>query len=369
MTAFGTFFLPGPTEVRPEVLAAMTRAMIGHRGADFEAVYREVADGLRRVFRTSQPVLIATASATGLMEAGVRGLPEGRVLAIVNGAFSERFARIAEACGRPVTVLRVPDGEVATADDLRDALRRDRFAGVTVVHSETSTGALTDLESLGAVARAHGVPLVVDSVTGLAGAPLECDAWGLPFVLTGSQKALALPPGLAFAVAQPAFLAAAAQVPGRGLYLDVVEMAAFAAKGQTPNTPAISLFFAAQVQLRHLLAEGIEARWARHAAMADRTAAWAAGAETRTGVALQVVAPPGNRSPTVTALRVPKGTDPAAVVAGAKARGFVIGGGYGALKGETFRIGHMGDHTLDGLEGCLEAVDDALRDVGRRRPG
>lgn len=361
MSAFGTFFLPGPTEVRPAVLDAMTRPMIGHRGAGFEAVYREVADGLRTVFRTSQPVLIATASATGLMEAGVRALPPGRVLAIVNGAFSERFARIAEACGRAVTVLRIPDGRVATADDLTDVLRRDRFAGITVVHSETSTGALTDIAALSRAAAAHGVALVVDSVTGLAGAPVETDAWGLPFILTGSQKALALPPGLAFAVAQPAFLETAALSPARGLYLDVVEMAAFAAKGQTPNTPAVSLFYAAQVQVRHLLAEGLEARWARHAAMAAQTWQWVDDAERRLGLRLEVVAPAGARSPTVTAVRVPAGLDPAAIVRAVKDRGFVIGAGYGALKGETFRIGHMGDHTTDGLGRCLEAVDDALR--------
>jgi aspartate aminotransferase-like enzyme len=287
------------------------------------------------------------------------------VLAIVNGAFSERFARIAEACGRAVTVLRIPDGQVATADDLKDALRHERVAGVTVVHSETSTGALTDIAALAPIAAAHGAALVVDSVTGLAGAPVETDAWGLPFILTGSQKALALPPGLAFAVAQPAFLTAAALAPARGLYLDVVEMAAFAAKGQTPNTPAVSLFYAAQVQVRHLLAEGIEARWARHAAMARQTWTWVAQAAERVGVPLEVVAPDGARSPTVTAIRTPAGVDPAAVVAGVKTRGFVIGAGYGALKGETFRIGHMGDHTTDGLGHCLEAVDDTLRELGR----
>lgn len=363
MTAFGTFFLPGPTEVRADVLAAMARPMIGHRGAAFEAVYADVARGLQHVFRTTQPVLIATASATALMEAGVRALPEGRVLSVVNGAFSERFARIAEACGRAVSVLRIPDGDVADMAQLDDALRRERFAGVTVVHSETSTGALTDIRSLASVAAKHGVPLIVDSVTGLAGTPVESDAWALPFVLTGSQKALALPPGLAFAVAQPSFVETAKSARGRGLYLDVVEMAAFAAKQQTPNTPAVSLFFAAQVQLAAIVAEGIEARWARHQAMAERTWQWVGEASSRVGAPLQVVAPPGARSTTVTAVRVPDGVDPAAIVKGAKARGFVIGAGYGALKDRTFRIGHMGDHTTHGLGQCLEAVEDALREV------
>jgi aspartate aminotransferase-like enzyme len=288
------------------------------------------------------------------------------VLSVVNGAFSERFARIAEACGRAVSVLRVPDGDVADADQVEDALRRERCVGVTVVHSETSTGALTDIAALSAVAQRHGVPLVVDSVTGLAGAPVETDAWGLPFVLTGSQKALALPPGLAFGVAQPSFVEHARSARGRGLYLDVVEMAAFAEKRQTPNTPAVSLFYAAQVQVEAILAEGIHARWARHAAMAEQTWQWVDDASARTGVPLAVVAPPGARSPTVTAVRTPDGMDPEAIVRATKARGFVIGGGYGALKRQTFRVGHMGDHTTHGLARCLEAVEEAVREVAHR---
>lgn len=371
MSAVGTFFLPGPTEVRPEVLAAMTRPMIGHRGPEFEALYAEVADGLRAVFRTAHPPLIATASATALMEAGVRALPEGPLLCAVNGAFSERFARIAEACGRDVTVLRIPDGRAVPADAVAEALARPRahagrpYVGVTVVHSETSTGALSDVRAIAVVAADAGATLVVDSVTGIAGAPLEADAWAVPFVLTGSQKALALPPGLAFGAAQPGFLAAARDARGRGLYLDVVEMADFAARGQTPNTPAVSLFYAAQVQLRAIVAEGLEARWARHRAMAERTWAWVGEASDRLGVGLEVLAHPGERAPTVTAVRLPPLLRPKAVVAATAARGFVIGSGYGETRETAVRVGHMGDHTLEGLDRCLEALEDAVRDLLR----
>lgn len=363
MSAFGTFFLPGPTEVRPEVLAAMARPMIGHRGPEFEALYAEVADGLRTVFRTAQPPLIATASATALMEAGVRAVPAGPVLCAVNGAFSERFARIAQACGREVTVLRIPDGRAVPPDVVAEALAARPFTAVTVVHSETSTGALSDVRAIATAAAGAGATLVVDSVTGIAGAPLEADAWGVPFVLTGSQKALALPPGLAFGVAQPAFLAAAREAPSRGLYLDVVEMAEFAERGQTPNTPAVSLFFAAQVQLRAIVAEGMEARWARHRAMAERTWAWVSEASARLGVGLDVLARPGERATTVTAICLPRALRPKAVVAATAARGFVIGAGYGEYRDTTVRVGHMGDHTLEGLGRCLEALEDALREL------
>ena len=194
----GTFFFPGPTEVRAEVLAAMTRPLIAHRGKAFEAMFAGIQASLRPIFRTTRPVYVSSSSATGLMEAAVRCAPEGRVLSIVNGAFSARFSAIVKACGRESDVLEVPYGEIATLDMVADALRRQRYAAVTVVHSETSTGALQDVRGITRLAREAGALCLVDSVTGIGGAPLEFDAWELDFAHTGSQKALALPPGLAF---------------------------------------------------------------------------------------------------------------------------------------------------------------------------
>jgi aspartate aminotransferase-like enzyme len=373
VTAFGTFFLPGPTEVRPEVLAAMTRPMIAHRGAEFEALYARCDAGLRRVFRTRRPVFISSSSATGLMEGGVRCAPAGRVLAVVNGAFSERFAEIARACGREVDVLAVPFGRAADPDDVARRLDAGRYAAVTVAHSETSSGALTDVVAVGAAARAHGARCLVDSVTALGAAPLDFDASELDFVLTGSQKALGLPPGLAFAAATEGYMADARAAADRGRYFDLVEFEAFAAKRQTPNTPAIPLLYALEAQLTRTVGtdgdasaapEPIEARWARHQALADATYAWVDAHTARFGIA--VLAPAGERSPTVSAITLPAGTDPAAVVAAVKRRGYVVGGGYGAGKATTFRVGHMGDHTLDGLAGCLAACADALAEVTGR---
>jgi len=360
---FGTFFLPGPTEVRPAVLAAMLRPMIPHRGAEFEALYARCDAGLRRVFRTERPVYLSSSSATGLMEGAVRAAPAGPVLAVVTGAFSERFADIARACGRDVRVLDVPWGRAADPDDLARALAADRFAAVTVVHSETSTGALTDVRAVAAAARAHGAACLVDSVTGVGGAELHADAWQLDFVLTGSQKALALPAGLAFGVASAAFAAGAVARPAaeaaRGRYFDLAEFEAYAAKRQTPNTPALSLFYALDAQLAAMAdGEPIEARWARHRAMAEQTWAWVDARAARFGVG--VLAPAGERSPTVTAVTLPEGLDSAAVVRAVAARGYTIGSGYGRLKATTFRVGHMGDHTPETLAGCLAACDDAL---------
>jgi len=358
----GRFFLPGPTEVRAEVLEAQTRPMIAHRGAGFQALMGDVQDGLRDVFRTKRPVFVSTSSATGLMEAAIRNSGTGPVLSLVNGAFSERFAAIGEACGRVVDRLEVGYGEGHDPDDVRRALRARRYEAVTVVHSETSTGALNHVEEIAAVVRRESDALVlVDSVTGVGGAELHADAWALDFVLTGSHKALALPPGLAFGVASERMMERAARTPGRGVYFDLVAHAANLEKLQTPTTPALSLLYALQAQLPRIGAEGMDARWARHARMAERTWRWVEGASRETGVALRVLASAGFRSPTVTAVLAPPGVDPGAIVKEMAARGWVIGGGYGRVKSTTFRIGHMGDHTEEELERVLGELDAVLR--------
>lgn len=358
--AFGRFFLPGPTEVRAEVLAAQLRPMIGHRGAPMEDLIAGMQPALRAVFRTARPVYIASSSATGLMEAAVRNGVRRRVLALVNGAFSDRFYQIAVACGYEADALRVPLGAAHAPELVADALRRGRYDAVTVVHSETATGVLNPIADIARVVHDAGdVVLLVDSVTGIAGAPVETDAWGLDFVLTGSQKALALPPGLALGVAQEAVLARAKEARGRGIYFDLVEFDKYLAKHQTPNTPALSLFYALHVQLERIAAEGIEARWARHTAMAERCWEWADDM-TQRGLPLGVLAPPGFRSPTVTCLTLAPGTTGPKVAAALAARGYTIGAGYGELKDATIRIGHMGDHTVAELDALLAELAAVL---------
>ena len=360
-TEFETFFLPGPTAVHPDVLAAMSRQMIAHRGKGFEAMFAGIQEGLRDVFRTARGVYVSSSSATGLMEASVRCAPPGAVLAVVNGAFSERYAQIAASCGRELHVLNVPWGRAADPADVRAALGARRYGVLTVVHSETSTGALSDVRTIAALAREAGVCCLVDSVTGVGGTPLHTDDWELDFALTGSQKALALPPGMAFGVASPAYVATIKQAPNRGLYFDLAEFEEFLPKNQTPNTPALPLLFALDAQLGRIRAETMEARWARHAAMAERTYAWVAERAERFG--LGILAPEGERSPTVTVVTVPKSITGDDVVKGCLKRGWTIGGGHGKLRAVSFRIGHMGDHTVDELERCLEVCDAALADA------
>ena len=342
----------------------MTRPMIAHRGRAFEELFARLEAGLRDVFLTARPVYISTSSASGLMEGAVRNAPAGPLLSLVNGAFSSRFAKIAKACAREVDVVDAPWGETFDLDEVGRRLASRRYAAVTVVHSETSTGALTDVRAVTEVAHRHGALCIVDSVTGVAGAELRFDVWGLDFVLTGSQKALALPPGLAFGVASSEFVRRARDVPDRGLYFDVVEFEEFAAKNQTPATPALSLLYALDAQLADVLREGIERRWERHIAMRDSTVAWLKRAVTRVDLDIAILAPESARSPTITTITLPENLKSADVVSAVARRGFVIGGGYGRLKDTTIRIGHMGDHSVETLRGCLAECEDALRDVG-----
>ncbi|CAN5536900.1 alanine--glyoxylate aminotransferase family protein [soil metagenome] len=356
----GSFFFPGPTEVREEVLRAMLQPMIAHRGAVFEGMFARMQTSLRHIFGTTRPVYVSSSSATGLMEAGVRCAPEGRVLSIVNGAFSARFAAIVKACARECDVLDLPWGDVVDMGELRKRLGATRYAAVTVVHSETSTGALTDVRTVARAAHEHGAVCLVDSVTGIGAAELRFDAWELDYALTGSQKALALPPGLAFATATNSFIESAARQAGRGLYFDLVEFDAYALKNQTPNTPAISLFFAADVQLAAIAAETMEARWARHAMMAAQTYAWVDALSARRGDGIGVLAGAGHRSPSVTSITLPAGLPSSEVLGAVASRGFTIGSGYGKNKDTSIRIGHMGDHTGEGLARCLTACDEAF---------
>ncbi len=360
---FGTFFLPGPTEVRLEVLEAMLAPMLPHRGAAFEHMFARIVTSLQAIFRTTRPVYVSTSSATGFMEMAVRCAPPGPVLSLVNGAFSERFADIARSCARDVDVVSAAWGDIVSLEHVETALRARRYVALTVVHSETSTGALTPLEPLAQLARAHDVLVLVDSVTGIAGAPVETDAWDLDVVLTGSQKALALPPGLAFAAVSERFLQRAHLATARGRYFDVLEFEQYVKKNQTPNTPAISLLYATLLQCEAIASDGVEQRWLRHAALQHATEQWVAQTRETLDIELCIYARAGHRSPTVSAIALPTHLSGDALVRAVAQRGFVIGGGYGKLKATSFRIGHMGDHSVDGVRRCLDAVADALQSL------
>lgn len=355
MTDHPILFLPGPTEVAAELRAVMAMPMLGHRDAAFVAVVQEVCSGLRELFFTRQSAAFETCAATALMEAAVRNFvpPGGRSLHLVAGAFGERWHEIAQRCGRAAEALPVALGRLHDPVALEALLRTTApVAAVMITHNETSTGAIEPLAELAAaVRRAQPDALVcVDAVTSLAGAELRFDDWGLDLAFAGTQKALALPPGItAYAVSDRA-LAAARRIPDRGYLLDLPHAVPETVAGKTIATPCVPLVYALRHQLQRIAEEGLPARWTRHAALRDRTLAWA---EQR-GFAPFVAAAAG-RSPTVSCIDA-NGGDVAALAKAAAGGGFRIDQGYGSLKGKAFRIGHMGDHSLATLERLLAVL-------------
>jgi aspartate aminotransferase-like enzyme len=354
----GHFFLPGPTEVRPDVLAAQNGPMIGHRGKAIQELFASIDTGLKPVFQTERPVIVSTSSASGLMEAAVRNaVVDGKVLSLVNGSFSDRFAKIAVSCGIDVERLEVDWGRVHDPTAVAERLAKGGYDAVTLSQSETSTGALQDLEAIAEVLANHDETLLlVDSVTGIGGAETHTDAWGVDFILTGSQKALALPPGLAFGVANETMLERSAKAPAKGWYFDLAALHSQIEEHQTPATPAVSLLYALDYQLRRIADETIEGRWQRHLDMQQRTFDWVDAMRDR-GVEVGVFADEGHRSPTVTCVASDRSRE---VVSALFDRGWVIGGGYGKLKESTFRIGHMGDHTVEELDELLDVLTGVL---------
>jgi aspartate aminotransferase-like enzyme len=334
--------------------------MIPHRGKDMTALLAGMEQPLRALFRTAGRPIVGTCSATAFMEMAIRSGVRHRVLSLVGGAFGKRFAAIAQACGRDVVTLEVSPGNTVEPDMLRDALVRTSVDAVTLVHSETSTGALAPLQELAEVVHDFDdVMLLVDAVTSLAGSPVETDEWRLDFVLTGAQKALALPPGLALAAHSERLLERARKLPERGGYLDLVAYAGAAEDHQPTNTPAISLLYALDVQLQRIAADGgVEGRWERHRAMREKTEEWIADRGGALG--LRYLPPEGRRSWTVSCLRVPEGRNGRDIQYALGDRGWTIASGYGELKKSTIRIGHMGDHSVPELVALLSALEDIV---------
>ena len=323
---------------------------------------------LRRLFRTRRPVYISTSSATGLMEAAIRNCVRERVLCLVCGAFSVRFHKISAACAKSADRLDVRWGEANEPNSVMEALSASDYDAVTMVHSETSTGVMNPIRDLAAAVRdaAPETLVLVDCVTSLAAAPLEADAWGLDFALAGSQKGLAMPPGLALGVASQRAFDRSLDIPDRGIYFAFDAFERSLEKNQTANTPAVSLFYALERQLESIEAEGLETRWDRHLRMAKHTWSWVDGMRDRHGLDMQVLAGEEYRSPAVTCVTTPEGLSGVDVARRALERGYTIAPGYGMLKESTFRIGHMGDHTLEELDALLSVLESVIleRDDG-----
>jgi predicted phosphoserine aminotransferase len=350
--------IPGPVEVRKEILEAQTAWMIGHRSTAFADLFARLQGKLKQAYLTQSRVFVHGSSGTGLWEGASRNvIRDGKkALHLVAGAFSDRWAKISQDNGKDVDVIELAWGQAHTPDMVADALKKQAYDAVFVVHNETSTGVTNPIREIGEVVRQYEDTLfIIDSVSGFLGAELRADDWGIDMALTSSQKAFALPPGIAFASISDRVIERAKQVKHRGYYFDFIEIEKSLQKNNTPSTPPISLMYAADKQLDDILAEGLEARWARHAQMADRTRAWALSR------GFGLFAQEGYRSNTVTAVdNREKGINVDDMAKFMSGKGFSMDKGYGDIKGKTFRIAHMGDMTPDILEEILAGLDEFL---------
>ena len=349
-------FIPGPVDVDPDVLQAQTNPMIPHRSAEFDAFFRGTEAKLKQVFMTETRVFQPPCSGSGMQEAGIRNLVQRDVLSCVNGAFSKRWYDVAVSNGKQVDRLDVTWGEAITPELLAEALKAKSYEAVTIVHNETSTGVESPIKELAKVVRevSPDTLILIDAVSSLGGTKIETDAWGLDFVLTSSQKCLALPPGMAFAAVSDRAMAKAETVENRGWYFDLLIMEKHRIKNTTAMTPTMSIIWALDVQLDKMLAEGMENRFARHQAMATRVQTWAFEH------GMEPLAQEEYRSKTVSTIKNLRGVDISALNTFLLTKGMRIANGYGDLKNKTFRIAHMGETQMHHIDELLEAFDTFL---------
>ena len=346
---------PGPTPVPPAVLAAMAAPVVHHRSPEFTPIFERTLARLREVYRTEGDVLMFTSSGTGAMESAVANLvsPGDRVVVMSAGSFGERWTALTRAYGADVDEVAYEWGQTPDPADLRG---RDAKV-VFLTHSETSTGVVADIRALAAVAKENGSLVVVDGVSSLGAVPLETDEWNLDVVLSGSQKALMTPPGVAFASVSEAAYAARSSSPR--FYFDWERVRAAQAKLDAVYTPAVSVIGALDVALGILLDEGLDAAFERHIRLGR---ACRAGAKA---MGLELFSPDEDSAAVVTAIRAPEGVDATDVVkALLHDHGITIANGQGAQKGQIFRIGHIGYFDVFDITTALAAVELVLAELG-----
>jgi aspartate aminotransferase-like enzyme len=340
-------FVPGPVDVDEEVAQAQTAPMLPHRSAEFEEIFHRAEGKARKLFYTENRVFISASSGTGFHEAAVRNfVPDnGRVLSCANGAFGNRWHDVAKTNGKQVDKLDGEWGKPITAEMVAEALDKNSYDAVLVVHNETSTGLMNPIKEIAAVVKdlSPDTLVCVDAVSSFSGAKIETDAWGLDFVLTSSQKALAMPPGLALAATSDRALAKAETVENRGWYFDLVRLEKHRVNNSTPATPVVGLIYALDKQLDRIFAEGAQNRFDRHTAMMEHTHNWALAN------GFGVFAADGFQSRTVSAIDNKREIDLGEFNKYIAPKDMRVAGGYGALKGKTFRIAHMGELTIDDL--------------------
>ena len=348
-------FIPGPTHVDDEILEAMAIPMIGHRDTLYSDLHGEVVPKLKKFLNTTGHVYLSASSSTGMMEGSVRNVVNNKVLMTDCGAFSKRWAQIAEFNSKEMDVIKVEMGQAITPEMVDDYLSKGGFDAVCITHNETSTGVLNPLEEIGELIKEKypDVLILVDAVSSMAGTDIKVDDWGLDVVLAGTQKAFALPPGLCVVTVSDAALERSASVENKGYYFNFEVLEKYAVKNQTPATPAISLINALNVQMDRIIEEGVENRFQRHNDMAEFVQGW-------TKKNFDLYSDEKYLSPTVTNVHNTRGIDVVELNAELAKRGAMLSNGYGALKGKCFRIAHMGDLQVADVKWLTEQIDEIL---------
>jgi serine---pyruvate transaminase len=350
-------FTPGPTPVPPEVLAAEAQPMVHHRGADFREVYERTLERLKEVFRTQDPVLLFSASGTGAMDSAVTNLTQSgdRAAVVVAGAFGERWAKICTHYGLELQRIDYEWGEVPDPSEIGAAVAESGAELVFCTQSETSTGVVADIQAIKAAV--GDATLVVDAVSSLGAVPLETEAWGVDVVLSGSQKALMCPPGLAMA-------SVAGQLwdtlpPSRSFYFDWRGTRKAQEVFDAAFTPAVSLIRGLDVALGMILDDGLDAAFERHVRLGRATRA---GAKA---MGLELFSPDDDSSAVVTAIRTPEGIEAPVLLRHLREQhGVTLAPGQGALKPNLFRIGHIGWFDIFDIASALAALELALTELG-----
>jgi aspartate aminotransferase-like enzyme len=337
-----------------ENLSALSRPQIGHRSEEFKELYQRVVPKLREVLRTQGKVFLFTSSSTGVWEAAVRNCVATRVLCCMQGAFSDRWHKVAVSNGKQADSLQVDWGRAITAEMIDRQLSKGGYDAIAVVHNETSTGVMNHLDEIAEVMRRYpDVLFLVDAVSSMVGSKIDVDDYGIDVCLAGVQKAFSLPAGLTVASVSQKALDKASTVPDRGYYFDFLEMLKYDERDQTPSTPAIPQINALDAQLDAILAEGVEKRFERHEHLASIVRGWA-----REHFGL--FAEEGFESATVTCVENTRGISVAELNGRLAEQRAMISNGYGRLKEQTFRIAHMGDTQEWEIRGLLATIDHIL---------
>jgi len=352
------FFLPGPVYVRDEIKEAMKGPTIGHRSKDFSLLYEKIVKGISEILHTDGRIYLSSSTATGLMEAAVRNVIRKSSLHLICGSFGQLWYNIAKSCGKDAVPLEVEWGKAIKPEAVRRSLAEGNYDTVCITHNETSTGVMNPLKEISEVVKEFDdVALIVDAVSSMAGSDIRVDEWGLDVCLASVQKAWALPPGFSVASVSDRALNRSERAENKGFYFDFEMFEKYHLRSQTISTASTPHMYALSKQIDDMLVDGMEHRYEKIIQMAEKVRKW--GEEN-----FGLFAEEGYLSPTVTCIKNTKNIDVADLLNKLGDKGYVIGNGYGKLKGETFRIAHMGDVNLDDIDMLLQTLDETIKEMG-----